>query len=704
MSVLQTEDTSAGPDTRKDRSNAAWYSLRRTLPTWSFEQNLKELVELLPSYGVDEVVVKVDTEEFTHGQPPLEWVQQYQPRLIQIRDALQRLGIVYSLNPWITVGHTDRGRDARKQLPRLRTMVGHDGVETTCCACPLCPVWRDNTAKVWTIYSETLPHVMWVEDDIRTFNHRPVEYSCFCGEHLRRFSERVGGLVGREELVAAILQPGKPHPWRAVFFDLQADVMIDTAAFLSGVVHRTSHQTHLGLMSSGPRQHSLEGRRWNEFAIALAGGRTLYSRPPMDNYSESSLRGFYYSHDSIKLTRYCLPAGVIEQTEVENVPFTQYSKSIAATFIETAISFAYGSHGVTLNLFDHAGTPMANTPAYGQMLGQRKPFLNALALIAQQPGQYRGVQLLFHERESREKHVLPNARYDDLAADGFAAMSMLESHGLPTTFTDSSIACAVGQQLRAVSDDNIRQVLSSDRGLLIDGPAAAILAERGFASLIGVKDIQPTRSIDEIGPVPFAAEEVFHPEFGGADRKYLTLTLPGLDKRPSMNRLTVADSALVASRVVDPDATRHHVCSYGFENKLGGRVFVLAYDLASAYGVAFNHPHRADQLHAAVRWLSRDRSSIQVRGDGVYPLAFRKDIADATLLGFFNLSLDPWTLIHFSISDSRRIGRISTLTPDGSWMDNHGIAIDRDGELGIRLAYRGSTTYDTPLFIRIAWE
>ena len=30
----------------------AWYALRRTLPTWSFEDNLKELVELLPRYGL----------------------------------------------------------------------------------------------------------------------------------------------------------------------------------------------------------------------------------------------------------------------------------------------------------------------------------------------------------------------------------------------------------------------------------------------------------------------------------------------------------------------------------------------------------------------------------------------------------------------------------------------------------------------------
>jgi len=206
----------------------ARYALRRTLPTWSFAQNLKELVEFLPQYGVDELIVKVDTEEFTHGQPPLPWIQAYLPRLQQIKQEMDRLGILFSINPWITVGHNDRGRDARKDLPGLQTMVGDDGTVCTNCACPLSPVWRENTRKVWQLYAETRPHIIWMEDDLRTFNHRPVEFSCFCPLHLERFAARVGQPVTRTELVQAILQPGTPHPWRQEYLDLQAAVMIET--------------------------------------------------------------------------------------------------------------------------------------------------------------------------------------------------------------------------------------------------------------------------------------------------------------------------------------------------------------------------------------------------------------------------------------------------------------------------------------------
>ena len=58
---------------------------------------------------------------------------------------------------------------------------------------------------------------------------------------------------------------------------------------------------------------------------------------------------------------------------------------------------------------------------------------------------------------------------------------------------------------------------------------------------------------------------------------------------------------------------------YAYENSLGGRVVVQAYDLRSAYGVSFNHTFRAEQLHGIVRWLSRGAPAVQhldQRGEG----------------------------------------------------------------------------------------
>ncbi len=672
---------------------AAWYALRRTLPTWSFDANLKELVEVLPRYGVDEIIVKVDTEEFTHGQPPLDWVKAYQPRLMEVRDAMADLGIVYSLNPWITVGHNDRGRDARQQLPGLRTMVGHDGTETTNCACPLCPVWRDHVDKVWSLYAETKPMVIWIEDDIRTFNHRPVNYGCFCELHLARFGERVGRHLTREEVVAEILASGVPSELRRAYLEMQAEVINETVAHLAKIVHRISPESSLGLMSSGPRTHCLEGRDWQGLATALADGRPLYSRPPMGNYCEGSLRGFYYSHDSIKITRHCLPPGVIEQTEVENVPFTRYSKSVVFTFLEMAISFAYGSHGVTMNLYDHAGTPMEDEAHFGTMLGNRKGYLNALAQRAAALGNYRGVRLLHHDGASLVKRLSPAAAYHQLTEDNDAVMTAFESHGIPTTYTDERVSIGTGQVLRAFSDSEIRELLR--RGLFLDGTAAQLLVERGFGELIGADSVAAPVHLDELGP--FSAEEFCHPGFGGAEKCYLTLTMPSLGGRPNVAVIRPAYGAEVISYLVDPDGKRHHVGMYAFENELGGRVVVHALETQSAVGTAFFHPHRRLQLQHAAGWLGRERSPIVVNGDGVYPLAFRKECESYTLVGFFNLSLDPWIGVRFDLGEMAMPARCERLDTEGIWR-----SVDPDLQItgdGLTLLWPEPVPFDEPLFL-----
>jgi len=687
------------PRPRRRSSPRAWYALRRTLPPWSFEQNLQELKTQLPRYRVDELIVKVDTEEFTHGQPPLRWVKTYQKNLFRIREAMEDLGVVYSVNPWITVGHNDRGRDGRRQLPGLETVVGHDGAQCTCCACPLSEVWRDHVDKVWTLYAETRPHIIWVEDDIRTFNHSPVRYGCFCPEHLRRFSERVGQRVTREQLVKAILKPGRPSRWRREYLDMQAEIMVETVGFLAGVVHRTSPDTCLGLMSSGPRAHCLEGRRWLDLAVAMADGQPLYSRPPMGNYSEASLRGFYYSHDSIKITRHCMPPATIEQTEIENVPFTQYSTSAVFTFVEMAISFAYGSHGVTMNLYDHAGTPMEAEPAFGRMLAAKRPYLEGLAARAQKPGPYRGVQLLYHERESYSRRLSKGGEYGALAADGAATMQMLESHGIPTTYEDERVVATSGQQLQAFSDEEIRILLS--QGMLLDAVAAGVLVERGFGGLIGAREIDSPRCIDQVGG-PYAAEEYYSRKFGGRDGKFLTLTLPDLGGRPDLSPVKLGRQAEVISRLVDADARRGPVSMYAYENELGGRIVVHLLDLSTAYGVAFNHPFRAEQLQSAVSWLARRQPAVLVRG-GVYPLALRKDVEGSTLLGLFNLSLDPWPEVEFVLADRREVASLEVLTQKGKWEKSRKVSAEKKGGR-VAVRYRGAVSHDEPFFVTVNWK
>jgi hypothetical protein len=682
----------------------AWYALRRTLPPWRFEESLAELTDFCPRARIDEVIVKCDTEEFSHGYPSLEWLRAYQPLLRRTRAALARIGVVYSLNPWVTQGHIDRGRDLRDRFPGMRMMVGHDGVSAKAQACPLCPVWREHTRALWILYAETQPRAIWIEDDIRTFNHRPVQYGCFCAEHLRRFSERAGERVVREALVDALLAPGAPHPWRVLWLDLQAEAMIDTVRFLERSVHAVSPGSALGLMSSGPDNHCLEGRRWEEFGRALAGPTPLYSRPPLGNYSEDSLRGLWYTARSIKQTRHALRVSAIEQTEVENWPFTLYSKSAAFTAVQMAVSFAFGAHGVTLNLYDHMGTPLAENPAFEKTLAQWKPFLNALrrrcGMPAGQPAApCAGIRLLHHERAGYTKHLPEQAGFSCLTQTAHGWHDPLEALGFPTTYDPAPVAALTGQTARALPPAEIERLLAG--GVLLDASAAQTLEQLGWGADLGAKVAKLAAKDD----FPLAAEEWIQPDFGGAPRHYMTMTLPDLAGGMTLALLERDPRAVAVSRAVDPDGKEIMPWLTVFENARGGRVAVLPLVLEPGRFLSLLNPMRKRQLSRIIHWLARGRLPLEVTADaGVYPLGFRRDFADRAVLGAFNLSLDPWAGVAFDLHADRRIAGLQVLSASGRWKTLPADCAVSTGAERFRIVWPHSVTYATPVVMEISWE
>lgn len=675
-----------------------WYALRRTLPEWKFDAVLAELLVKVQEYKIDEVIAKVDVEEFSHGQISLDWLRGYQPKLFTLKAELENRGVAYSLNPWITLGHLDRGREAAAALQGIVTAVDYTGAVSRNCACALSGVWQQNTVAAWTIYAETRPKVMWVEDDIRTFNHGPVRWGCFCDLHLQRFSGLAGRTVGREELVNALLASGKPHPWRKLYLEMQGRIMVQIAAMLGQTVHAVSPETCLGLMSSGPAQHCAEGRRWHEFAEALADGKPLYSRPPLANYWEGHLKEFNYSAHSIKATRNVLPAGTVEQSEVENVPFTQYSKSAAATFLQMALSFAHGCSGVTMNLYDHMGSPMEMVPQYGRMLAAKKPFFTALRRELVIPGRFRGIRLLHHNQSAIDKVLSGGGAYEELIEDGLAGAHCLENLGVATDYNAASgTVMAFGQTLRSFTDAEIENLFSAGHGLFVDAVALKVLLERGFGHLLGIAAAGPVKSIYRHGP--FSAEEFFNQNFGGHDQAFLTINYDYDENIPAVSELTVATGAQVVSAIVDADVKRHFPMFVAFENSAGSRVVVSAIDFSCiANRPGFLSPLRLKQIHAIIDYLSFGRVPLLVSPEGAFPMAIRYDSAEAVILTVFNLSLDSWHRLNLTLEYEGTPSVIERLEEDGAWRD---VAAKAAVSGGLKIDYCGEVSFEFPLVLRL---
>lgn len=277
-------------------------------------------------------------------------------------------------------------------------------------------------------------------------------------------------------------------------------------------------------------------------------------------------------------------------------------------------------------------------------------------------------------------------------------MQALESRGISTTYDPAAVTAAAGQTLRSYSDAELRQLLAG--AVLLDAAAAAVLLERGFGGLIGMREVTKSVHRREL-PWVLSAEEFHHPQFGGARRKYLSATLPNLGTAGKFSILTPAEECEVLSSWVDPDTKRVAPAMTASENSLGGRVVVHGMDYASAFGVDYCHPFRREQLHGVVRWLSAGAPELLFDCDGAFPLVWRKSAgADTEIIGGFNLSLDDWNEVEFQLAWPGALPQAHCLDGHGNWQTDASLTLELVGGI-LTLRYTGAVSYHLPLVIRL---
>jgi len=670
--------------------DAFHYMLRRTLPPWKAEETIDEAVRFCQESGIGEVIWKIDVEEFAHALPELSRIERYIPWLKEAKRRLAQAGVLTSINPWVTLNHEDRGLDLSQVFPDMEWMVDYAGVSAKSCACPLSPAWQEWLVEAYKRYASVEPNILWVEDDFRNFNHTPVRYGCFCPRHLRAFSERIAAPTDRESLVLGILKPGPPDPIRAQWLDFLGDVMVKVAGRLEQAVHGVSPETRLGLMTSDPWSHSVEGRKWGKLMRALAGPHEAVVRPSLGNYSEQpapykedSPYGLYYQGENMRRTVFCLPKPYRIAPELENYNYTRFSKSVAFTRAQIALSALMKAPQITMNLFDHMGSPLSIEPGYGEMLKTSKPFFDALADRCRPEGVERGVRILHSEQAARFTFLQADADYEDLSPDDNGWMMPLQALGIPATFEASDVIAVTGQILRVFGDE-IPTLFS--RGVLSDLSAAETLVDMGYEDLLGatIKRTFPKRTI------PLSAEELTDPQFGGAEGRYMTLSSISANQR--IAELLPEVGSRVISHLVNPD---REVVMPGWvlsENPCGGRTALCPCDLSKGVRKAFLNWYRKEQLKQVVAWLNRGRPHLFVEG-GAYMIPYRMDYPDYVVIGVMNLSSDPWPYVKATLdAGDRDIQNVEYLKADGTWMELDGATVRRTGRrvkvfLPIELGY-----------------
>jgi hypothetical protein len=627
------------------------YMLRKTLIPWRMQETIDEVLAYCIANRVGEVMWKIDAEAFNKGFTSIEYIKEFLPALKKAKYLFDVHSIATSINPWMTLNHADYGRDSRKRFPDFKWIVDFTGKQSVSCACPLSAAWQEHITESYSLYASVSPAILWVEDDFRNFNHIPVIWGCFCNEHLEAFSKIIGRSITRDELVKCILTPGKPHPYRAEWMNFLGDTMIRIAAKISARVLSVSPNTSIGLMCSLPDDHSIEGRRWHELIAALCGAHKPICRPHYGAYRHEHMDDIYNAVDVVRQTAACLPTSTKICPEVENVPFTEFVKSVKYTQLQLSLSAAMSNADITMNLYDHVGTPLTPDDPYGIMLHRTYPFLDGLLKYCRPGGLARGIGMPFSPEIAKFARTCEGKEFSELHGKGNGWSTALQSMGFAVTFQDSPILAVTGQSLRGFSPDQVRQMLA--KGVLLDASAARTLIEDGFGDLVGV-DIECTMNKNDL---PIAAEDL-------GNGKYISPRLATPDE--IVARMLLKAGASAVSNFVDPEKVVLMPAMVTYENSLGGRVAVYAMDLSDGV-LWFMNWQRKEQMRQVLSWLSRGQLPAFVSG-GPHAVPLRFDYGDYTILAVANNSPDTWESISAELFlGSRPVKSVLSIEPDGSW-------------------------------------
>jgi len=579
--------------------------------------------------------------------PTLEEAKARVEILRPVFSRLRAAGLHTSINMWTTLGHADIGRDERSRFS-WHFMVSDDGAQSRAIPCPIDPQWKAYIGQLYGLFAQLEPEIIYIDDDFRYHNHSPVSWGCFCPLHLEEMARRVGKRLSREELVHQILCAWpQPTEERKSWLDLCGDSILEAATIISDAVKAASPRTHMGLMCSDPNTHAAEGRRWLDMVRAFsASGNQPVLRPHYATYQE----GVYTETPSeLACMRKLQPllGGRMRLTpELENGPSTRFDKSARLTRLQIALSLFLAPPDITLDIFNFVDTRFDYDKALDQMLRDSFDYFCGICTWSAECQTERGLQILWDEHFPLHRKVVAN-RMAALPAPPVweGAMDLL---GFATTFYPDDVKLASRAFLEERSENELQALLGGK--LLLDGDAAAFLVEKGHASAIGLKDLQPLSgayNYERMVDGRFADKYVNQDETIARAAKY---------------RLDPLEKAVIVSRICPPDSGDSLPGMALFENSLGGRVGIIPFNgsRGDLRAIGFRGWKRQQVLRKMLEWINQGPLPLFVDG-GANVLPLRRDGQHGIVVGIANLTSDTLSRIAFRVSALAGTPRLDSL-------------------------------------------
>ncbi len=564
-----------------------------------------QLLKLVREAPVDEIMFFYFGEEQNDGHETIERIKEWIDSSRPYREALKKVGVKISLNPWHSMLHCDRGRKL-KPGQNWQKMIDPKGAEASAVVCFLDPDWRRYYLETLKMYSKEGFRVVWIDDDIRYHNHGPLEWGgCFCPLHIAEFNKRAGTNASHADIVRACLAPGEPHPWRAIWMDMWQETILEFLNECRRVLEKTG--TKMGLMSSAMESHAAEGRHWNEWWQAFGGGKPPVHRPHFWTYGDTMGSHIIHGIAALDQNRSIQPNDIETGPEIECFPYGNWNKSFRQISAQVSLAHILGSTNLNISMYDFMGNNFDDEPQRASFLKNIRPNMNWLADNFPMTMRSQGVGVPWIEDLSRKARLTRGTSWYELQSPTRGWAYWLGAASLAfSARAQQNVNAIAGPMAWAFDEALLKQWLA--KGLLLDGTAAAILVQRGLGNLIGIKS---SRFITQ-NDVLYSLEECTNPDF--ALRAGGQISVNEKNHTSSMLQAELAKGAFAISDLHDP---LQRVVGHGtvlFENELGGRTAVVPWN-ASSDDRPMMDIHRATQMKRVASWLSNGKEPGGVEGN-----------------------------------------------------------------------------------------
>ena len=537
-----------------------------------------------------------------------------------------------------------------------QSIVGINGIIAENSCCPLDPDFRQVFSKnIASVASIARPFMIQFEDDFEVSNQPPgVRFGCFCPLHLAEFSRREQKNYSRNELEQFFtLQPTTPKiiELRRSWAVLSRDSLVGLAHSIRKEVDVVAPETRLSLCQSGVAD--FDGDFTKDVTQAFAGN----TRPAVRLYGTS-----YGSDDAQSLpstifhalySQQHLPASFELFHESDTYPHTRFFMSSAKIKSLMTAAFSYGLDDSLFYVSQYLDNPFEEKGYSNMFLTERKRF-NALK-AAVQDCQVGGCEILY---DPFEHIATPFGKRSGI----YSWAGITGRLGIPHTSKNGTVKLVSGDTIDIMSDQAIRDLLSTS--VFLDGRAAHSLTQKGFGEMIGA---EATPGKEALFLYEGLRNEIGYQNISG-DLMYNYILAPAGQEGGSFYKLQPISGAEIITEFLDPLEKPVTPGMIRFENKLGGRIAITAFDLSNNRSSSQFNYRKKEIIRQTIEWLGKEKLPVFVRDlPNVFCIFNCSSSKAQGVVTIINLCSDPFSYFSLDIAPEWLNSTFEKLDMDGQW-------------------------------------